>query len=62
MNLNNALATVSTKISVWTAQNPVAARAIMLTVPFVAAAILALATQQSAFACPGPVGSGCGGG
>ncbi len=56
------LTTLTTKISVWTAQNPVAARAIMLTVPFLAAAVAALVTQQPVFACPGPVGGGCGGG
>lgn len=58
----NTLNTATTKIAVWTAQHPVAARAIMLTVPFLAAAVAALVTQQPAFACPGPVGGGCGGG
>lgn len=54
--------TFAAKIAVWTAQHPVAARALMLTVPFLAAAVAALVTQQPAFACPGPTGGGCGGG
>jgi|GEM_PF-2725948 len=61
MNLNTTFNTVTTRISVWTAQNPVAARVIMLTVPFLAAAVAALVTQQPVFACPSTAGGGCGG-
>ncbi len=62
MTLTTTFSTLSTKVSVWTTQHPVAARAIMLTVPFLAAAVAALVTQQPVFACPGQVGGGCGGG
>ena len=62
MTLTNTLNTVTVKLSVWSAQNPVAARAIMLTVPFLAAAVAALVTRQPVFACPGVGGNGCGGG
>lgn len=57
-----AMHTLTNNLAVWTAQHPVAARALMLTLPFLAAAIAALLTQQPAFACPGQVGGGCGGG
>jgi hypothetical protein len=60
--MSNTLQLATVKFSAWTAQNPTAARVIMLTVPFVAAAVAALVTKQPVFACPGPVGAGCGGG
>jgi hypothetical protein len=60
--MTNTLNAAAVKVTAWTAQNPVAARVIMLAVPFVLAAVAALATQSPVFACPGPVGGGCGGG
>jgi hypothetical protein len=60
MQLTARFNTVASQISLWTAQNPAATRVILLVVPFVLAAIAALATNQPMYACPSP--SNCGGG
>lgn len=62
MSLNHTLNTTAAKFSIWTAQHPAAARALMVAVPFVAALVTALVTRQPVYACGTGPGAGCGGG
>lgn len=49
------------KLSLWAVQNPTAARLILILVPFLAAAITAVLSNQPVYACPTVGGTGCGG-
>jgi hypothetical protein len=60
MQLTARFSAAASQISVWTVQNPTATRVILLVLPFVLAAVTALATHQPIYACPTP--SGCTGG
>ena len=60
MQLTTRLNSAAAQISVWTVQNPIATRLILVALPFVLAAITALATSQPIYACP--TAGGCGGG
>jgi hypothetical protein len=60
MQLTARFNAAASQISIWTVQNPTATRLILLALPFVLAAIAALATHQPIFACP--TQGGCGGG
>jgi hypothetical protein len=60
MQLTARFNTAASQLSVWAAQNPTATRVILFALPFVIAAITALATNQPLYACP--TTNGCGGG
>ena len=64
MSLNHKLTTAAAQFSTWTAQHPLATRALMLGLPILAAAVAAVVTGQPVYACSagGSVGGGCGGG
>jgi len=61
MTLNQHLQTTSTKVALWAVRNPTATRIILVLVPFLAAAITAIATNQPVYACPSQGSGGCGG-
>lgn len=60
MELAARFNTAAAQVSVWTTQNPVATRLILLALPVIVAVVTALATQQPAYACP--TQGGCTGG
>jgi hypothetical protein len=62
MPINQKLQLAATKVTLLASQNPVATRLVVLTVPFLAAALAAAIFQEPAFACIGQGGSGCGDG
>jgi hypothetical protein len=61
MTLNQHLHNTSNKVALWAVRNPTAARLILALVPFVAAVITAVATNQPVYACPSVGSGGCGG-
>ncbi|MCC7361766.1 MAG: hypothetical protein IT317_19950 [Anaerolineales bacterium] len=62
MSLTLTLNNTAAKFTLWTAQHPTAARALLVTLPFVAALVTALVTRQPVYACGTGPGAGCGGG
>ena len=62
MKLSQNLIAASTKLSIWSTQNPVAARVVMFALPTVFALAMAALTNSPVFADPpGTSGCGCGG-
>jgi hypothetical protein len=61
MTLNQHLHNTSSKVALWAVRNPTATRLILILVPFLAAAITAVLTNQPVMACPSQGSGGCGG-
>jgi hypothetical protein len=61
MTLTQHFQHAGSTVALWAVQNPTAARLILILVPFLAAAITAVLTNQPVYACPSVGGAGCGG-